>query len=259
MVNWNNDAAHGFGAADDAWGANGSVARVSLLNAALRQQRRHGKWTLAGVVSAMNEAATQNVLAIETVPLLARLLKGSRAPDAQAARMLELLVAWNREGGNLLDLNHDGMIDNPGAAIINAAWPRIADAVMRPVLGPQLTELSSLFSVFDAPPGGQYNGWYQYFDRDIRKLLGIGQPQPFANDYCGAGNLTRCRASVWAAIAAAGRQLTAQQKTANPAAWRASATADRISFIPGLLGSFTMAYTNRPSGIQQVISFDGHR
>ena len=82
MVNWNNDSAHGFGSADDAWGANGSVARVSLLNRALAQHRKHGKWTLAAVTSAMNEAATQNVLAIETVPLLARVLKGSHAPSA---------------------------------------------------------------------------------------------------------------------------------------------------------------------------------
>jgi hypothetical protein len=28
--------------------------------------------------------------------------------------------------------------------------------------------------------------------------------------------------------------------------------------VPGLLKT-TMAYTNRPSGIQQVISFNGHR
>jgi acyl-homoserine lactone acylase PvdQ len=258
MVNWNNDSAHGFGAAPDAFGRNGSVARATLLNDDLAQHRRHGKWTLAGVVSAMNEAATQDVRAIVTVPLLARLLKGARAPSAQAARMLALLVAWRRDGGNLLDLNNDGKIDNPGAAIMNAAWPKIADAAMRPVLGSQLGELNSLFSVFDSPPGGQYNGWYQYFDRDIDNLLHIKQPQPFANDYCGAGHLRSCRQSVWAAIAAAGRQLSAQQHTANPAAWRASATAERITFIPGLL-SYTMSYTNRPSGIQQVISFSGHR
>jgi hypothetical protein len=36
------------------------------------------------------------------------------------------------------------------------------------VIGPQLSELDSLFSQFDAPPDGQYNGWYQYFDRDIK-------------------------------------------------------------------------------------------
>jgi acyl-homoserine lactone acylase PvdQ len=257
MVNWNNDSAHGFGSADDAWGANGSVARVSLLNRALAGQRRNGKWSLAGVTSAMNEAATQNVLAIETVPLLARVLKGSHAPTAQAAKMLSLLVAWNRHGGNVLDLNHDGKVDNPGDAIIDGAWPKIANAFMRPVLGPQLSELDSLFSQFDAPPGGQYDGWYQYFDRDIKRLLKIKQPQPFANRYCGAGKLHRCQQALWAAIAAAGNQLTRQQGTATPSAWRASSTALDIMFAP--LNPFTMSYTNRPSGIQQVISFDGHR
>jgi acyl-homoserine lactone acylase PvdQ len=258
MVNWNNDAAHGFGAADDEWGANGSVARVSLLNNNLRRLRKNGKWSLATVTSAMNATATQDVRAIETVPLLAALLKGSPAPNPQAAKMLALLVAWRQAGGNRLDLNGDGKIDNPGAAIMDAAWPKIANAFMAPVLGPQLTELNSLFSRFDAPPAGQFNGWYQYFDRDIRKLLGMPQPQPFANDYCGAGNLRRCQKSIWAAIAASGRELTRQQKTSTPSAWRASATAERITFIPGLL-KFTMSYTNRPSGIQQVISFNGHR
>jgi acyl-homoserine lactone acylase PvdQ len=257
MVNWNNDSAHGFGAADDAWGANGSVARVSLLNRALAAQRTNGKWSLAAVTSAMNQAATENVLAIETVPLLARVLKGSHAPSAQAATMLSLLVAWNRDGGNVLDLNNDGKVDNPGDAIMAAAWPKIANASMKPVIGPQLSELDSLFRQFDAPPGGQYNGWYQYFDRDINRLLKIKQPQPFANSYCGAGNLHRCQQSLWAAIAAAGKQLTAQQGTATPSAWRASSTALDIKFAP--LNPFTMSYTNRPSGIQQVISFDGHR
>ena len=63
----------------------------------------------------------------------------------------------------------------------------------------------------------------------------IKQPQPFANAYCGAGNLRRCRQSVWAAIAAAGKALARQQHSANPGAWRASATDERITFIPGLL------------------------
>ena len=90
------------------------------------------------------------------------------------------------------------------------------------------------------------------------KLLHIKQPQPFANDYCGGGSLHRCQRSVWAAIAAAGRELAKQQHTANPSAWRASATAERITFIPGIQ-KYTMSYTNRPSGIQQVISFNRHR
>lgn len=258
MVNWNNTTAHGFGAADDSFGRNGSVARVTLLNDDLRGQRRHGKWTLAGVVSAMNEAATQDVRAVVTVPLLARLLKGTRAPNAQAAKMLALLEAWNRHGGSRLDRTGDGKITDPGAAIMDAAWPRIATAEMRPVLGPLVSGLNNLFSVFDAPPGGQFSGWYQYFDRDVQRLLGLRQRQPFTNVYCGGGNLSRCRRAVWAAITAAGRQLTRKQGTANPAAWRASATAEQITFVPGLL-PYRMRYTNRPSGIQQVITFNRHR
>ncbi len=49
----------------------------------------------------------------------------------------------------------------------------------------------------------------------------------------------------------------ASQGTADPAAWRASAVPERITFQPGLL-PYTMRYTNRPTGIQQVISFNGH-
>ena len=258
MTNWNNVAAHGFGAADDAWNANGTSARVDLLNYNLARLRTHGKWSLATLTSAMNASATQDVRAILTVPVLQELLKGTKAPNAQAAKMLSLLVAWRKAGGNLLDLNGDGKIDNPGAAIMDAAWPKIAAAFMRPELGPLEGEFSSLVSVFDSPPGGQFSGWYQYFDRDIPTLLHIKQPQPFANEYCGAGNLHRCQKSVWAAIAAAGRQLAGQQHNATPTAWHASATAERITFIPGLL-PYTMAYTNRPSGIQQVISFNRHR
>ena len=44
----------------------------------------------------------------------------------------------------------------------------------------------------------------------------------------------------------------------DPAAWRADANKERISFIPGLLKT-TLRYANRPTGIQQVISFNGHQ
>ena len=74
--------------------------------------------------------------------------------------------------------------------------------------------------------------------------------------YCGGGSLRRCRALLWAAIDQAGNALS-QAQGSNPSAWRVSATKERITFIPGLL-PFTMRYTNRPTGIQQVLSFSGH-
>ncbi len=258
IVNWNNSVAHGFGAADNEWGRNGSAARVDLLNHDLGRSKKNGKWNLASITAAMNAAATQDVRAIDTVPLLRRLLGGSAAPNAQAQQMLNLLGAWRRHGGNRLDLDLDGKIDDPGAAIMDTAWTKIADASMKPLLGSQLDELASLFSRFDKPPAGQYSGWYQYFDRDISRLLGDKVPQPFSNRYCGKGNKGSCRTAIWDAIAAAGVELTASQGTADPSAWRASAIPERISFAPGLL-PYTMRYTNRPSGIQQVISFNGHR
>jgi len=258
ITNWNNIAAHGFGAADNNWGGNGSAARVDLLDKNLARLAHSGKWNLSTVASAMNASATQDVRAIDTVPLLVQLLQGSQPPNSQAGQMLMLLAAWNQHGGSRLDRDLDGKIDDPGAAIMDAAWPKIADAFMAPQLGPQLDELNSLFSRFDQPPGGQYSGWYQYFDRDIRTLLGMPVAQPLANHYCGNGNLAACRTAVWNAIAAAGAQLTTAQGTSDPTKWRADATAERIHFVPGLL-PLTMRYTNRPSGIQQVISFNSHR
>jgi hypothetical protein len=198
------------------------------------------------------------VRAIRTVPLLRRLLKGSKPPNGQAKRMLNQLSAWRKSGGSRLDADLDGSIDHPGAAVMDVAWPKIADAVMKPVLGSQLDELATLHSRFDLPPSGQFSGWHQYFDRDVRDLLGARVAQPFANDYCGGGKLGKCQRSVWAAIAAAGAELTASEGSPDPGAWRSDAARERLSFAPGLLG-YTMRYTNRPSGIQQVISFRGHR
>jgi hypothetical protein len=171
--------------------------------------------------------------------------------------MVQLLKAWTAAGSSRLDRNLDGKIDDPGAAVMDAAWPRIADAVMKPVLGPQLDELATLVNRYDAPPAGQFGGWQSYVYKDLRTELGDRVKAPFRTRYCGAGDLAACRASVWDAIDQAGAELETAQGP-DPAAWRADANAERITFVPGLL-SYTMRYTNRPSGIQQVISFDGHR
>jgi hypothetical protein len=263
MTNWNNGAARGFGAADDEWMRNGSVGRVNLLTFNLKRLKKKGRWSPATVASAMNASATQDVRAIVMLPLLDKLLRGSTPPSPLAAQMLDLMNQWRQHGGNRLDLDGDGKIDYPGAAIMDAAYPNIVNNELATRLGqgPLLGQLNSLAGRFDAPPGGQYDGWYQYFDRDIRALLnrkgkGKGKskrlPDQFNLTYCGKGRLGACRSQVWTAIQAAGDQLAAQQGP-NPAAWRASATAEEIHFSP--LPLITMRYTNRPSGIQQVISF----
>jgi hypothetical protein len=255
IVNWNQGSALGFGAADDDWSKNASVSRHDMLTYNLKRLRgRDGDWEMADVVAAMNAGATQDVRAIDTVPLLQKLLRGSEPPSGPAGQMLQLMVDWRDAGGSRLDRDLDGLIDHPGVASMDAAWPRIADAVMAPKIGPQLNELNSLHSRFALPPQQQRQGWYQYFDRDVRELLGMRVEKPYENSYCGNGKLRVCQTAVWHAIAEAGAELTASQGTADPNAWHSDATRERITFAPGLLPT-TIRYANRPTGIQQVISF----
>jgi acyl-homoserine lactone acylase PvdQ len=255
LNNWNNKSARDWPAADDEWGY-GSITRVNLLN---DNTNKHRKNTLATLTGAMNAAATQDVRVMKLVPVLARLLKGGPAPSPRAAQMLSLLESWRANGGSRLDRDLDGKIDDPGAAILDASWRRLADAAMTPVLGQPLADQlnATVQTRFEAPPSGQRTGWYQYMHKDLRTLLGEHVRGKFANRYCGNGNVAVCRASLWAALDATGVELAAQQGP-DPTAWRSDATAERIHFAPGLL-PFTMRYTNRPSGIQQVIEFKGHR
>jgi len=255
LNNWNNKAARGFPASDSQW-AFGPLGRVDLLNMNTAKRRRH---TLASLTGAMNASATQDVRTMTFVPLLADLLRGGPAPSARAARMLDLLEEWRARGGSRLDRDLDGGIDHPGAAIMDAAWPRLADAAMEPVLGPALADQldDTLHRRFEPPPGGQNAGWHTYMDKDLRALLGRRVRGPLANRYCGSGDLTACRTSLWAALEAAGAELEATQGP-DPNAWRADANRERIRFVPGLL-PLTIRYTNRPTGIQQVIEFEGHR
>jgi acyl-homoserine lactone acylase PvdQ len=257
IVNWNNVTARNFQAADDEW-AYGAEQRVQLLNNGLLQHaKRGGKQDLASVTSAMNQAATQDVRAAVTLPVLAAVLKGGPAPNARDQQMLTLLEAWRRNGSSRLDRNLDGLIDDPGAAIMDRAWPKIANAALSPVIGPQEDELASLYSRFDLPPGGQYSGWHTYIDKDLRTLLGKKVKGKFANRYCGGGDLTSCRNSLWAAMDVAGNELQAEQGS-DPSAWHSDAVRERIKFVPAGLLPLTMRYTNRPTGIQQVITFTGH-
>ena len=250
IVNWNNRTEAGYEAPSNNWDL-GPIQRVSLL---LRNLGSGSDLTPARVVSAMNEAATQDVREMTLEPLLARVLRTGRAPSARDAELLSLLDAWHRQGGSRLDRTGSGQITAPGAAIMDAAWPLLADAWASSVLGPALSsQLASFDSVFDQPPGGQYHGWHIYMDKDLRTILGQRVAGRYAVRYCGGGSLPRCRKLLWMAIDQAGNQVAAAQGS-DPSRWRASATAEEISFVPGLL-AYKMRYANRPSGIQQVISF----
>jgi acyl-homoserine lactone acylase PvdQ len=246
IVAWNNRPAEGYSAPDDQWSW-GSVQRVQLLEKALARLKKH---TVASVVGAMNQAATQDLRAVLVWPAIKAMLAKGTTPSARDAQMVALVDAWVSRGASRLDGDLDGKIDDPGAAVMDEAWPLIAQTVMSPVLGKLTDGLAALIPVDDGPnsQGSAFDsGWYGYVYTDLTA------PTP---TYCGGGDTGACSTSLWQAIDVAGSELSHGQGD-DPTAWRADATTERIRFTPGLLGK-TMRWTNRPT-FQQVISFARHR
>jgi acyl-homoserine lactone acylase PvdQ len=258
LANWNNKPARGFGAADNNWTYQ-SVHRNDLLTRFKRRNRLHD------VLSVVNRAATQDLRAVEVWPTIRRVLAGGPAPDARSQRAVELVDAWVRRGASRLDRELDGKIDHPGAAVLDASWSALSEAVLRPVLG-DLAAPGGLLGQLqgrDQSPrtsnGSAYGGgWYGYVGKDLRSLLGGRVKGAYSRRYCGGGRLAACRASLWSAIQQSTAALASSQGD-SPSAWRSDATQERIEFSPGLLGAAnTMRWTNRPT-LHLLMEFNGHR
>jgi acyl-homoserine lactone acylase PvdQ len=246
LTNWNNKPAPGWGAASDNY-AYGAVHRVQLYRGFTTGMHENND------VSIMNRAATEDLRSVAVWPIIRRVLDGGRAPSRLAARAAGLIDRWRAQGSSRLDRNLDGKIDAPGAAVMDTAWDGIARAVMHPVLGPLTNTLAGMISTSSTPSFDP--GWFGYVSKDLRSELGLKVRGPYSRHYCGHGSLKACRASLWAAIAAAAAKL-ARTQGPDPSGWSSSATAERITFAPGLI-PFTMRWTNR-STFQQVIEFTGH-
>ena len=87
----------------------------------------------------------------------------------------------------------------PGAAVMDAAFEPMANAVLRPVLGSRLlSRLARLHERDRAPYKDDVNGssfgsgWYGYVDKDLRRLLGRPVRGKFGLRYCGGAP---CRAA----------------------------------------------------------------
>lgn len=237
IVNWNNKPARDFPAGDDRFGSEGGPQRVDLL---LGELARTPKATLAQVLGAANAGATQDVRIMEFWPTLKAVLARGTSPSARATAAVAALDRWRAAGGSRADRDGNGTIDDPGAGVLDAAWRGITDAGLCDRLGKAgCTALERRIGRYDAPPGGQYGGWHQYMDKDLRTLLGRKVQGRYGVRYCGNGDVKRCARKLWAAL-----------DRPAPAAPTKAAT---ITFSP--LPLVTMQYTNRPSGIHQVLTF----
>ncbi len=248
IINWNNKPAANFPAGDDRFGNEGGIQRVQLLNS---EVSRYAKPTLANVLASANAAATEDVRANQFWPTLKAMLAKAPAPDPLSQQMYDLLDKWSAAGGSRVDADLDGKIDDPGAPILDAAWDGLANAAMCDRLGTKLcTQLNGLISRYDTPPGGQYSGWHQYMWKDFRTILGQPVKGKYSLKYCGRGDATACATKLWAALSAAGAKLAGEQGL-DPTKWRENTT--YVNYTP--ISLFNMQYTNKPSGIHQVMTF----
>lgn len=241
LLNWNNQSAPGFMHGDDEH--YGSVHRVEMFNRWPRRPR------LEQVVSIMNRAATEDLRATLVWPTVRAVLARAKAPNALTAQAATLVDRWSRAGGSTLDANRDGLIDAPGRAVMDEAWPRIAQTVLRDRLGTALVDhLTRVVPIGEAAGFG--SGWWSYVDKDLRTLLGKRVRGRFALRFCGRGKIGVCARELWGALAEAAAKLAADQGP-DPTRWHAKAP--RIRFTPGLIPD-TMHWTNRPT-YQHVIEF----
>ena len=247
LVSWNNKPAPGFAASDDRWDE-GGIQRDDLL---LKELMRVEKHTPATVLGAANAAATADPRALLWPTVAAVLARGS-APSPLAQQVADSIAAWSAGDASWVDADGDGLIDAAGQAAMAAIWEPLAVAGLCGRLGEDVCDaLRTRQSVFESPPRNMYGGWHQYLSKDLRALLGRPVAGRFKVRYCGRGDLERCASELWAAIEAGAQAEAARQGTADVARWRRPV--EKIRFTP--LPLTEIQYTNRPSGLHQVMQF----
>ena len=231
LLNWNNQSAPGFMHGDTNF--YGSVHRVEAFD----------QWPdevdLAGVVGVMNRSATEHEDST-LWPVVSRVLDGGDAPTDLAGEVKVILDEWVADDAPLLDADDDGDYDRPGAAIYPLLLDPLYGAALEPVLGQVIADDVRFRGI----------GGASILDKDLRTLLGDDVEGPFTVQYCGAGDLDRCRESLWGAVASVADVLAAEYGE-DTGEWLAEGR--RSTFTPGLIPDDFRA-TNRPT-FQQVIEF----
>ncbi len=231
IVNWNNQSAPGFMHGDDEQQGYGSVQRVELL----KRNLGSGQLTLEKVVGAMNKSATTDLRATDVWPEIAKVLAGGPAPDARTAQAAALVSAWAKKGAPVLDLNGDGKVDDPGAAVLDQAVPGLFDTVLTGAVGNLLPELRNVQRA--GQPAQQRRlvlrrraGTATWTRTCARSTARRSRARSRGSTAATATSST-CRRELWAALKQAADTLAAQQGP-DPAAWRATRGADQVHAGP---------------------------
>jgi acyl-homoserine lactone acylase PvdQ len=270
LVSWNNKQAPGFSAADNHWGY-GAVYRSSTLEDRIKGLIRSGrKVTREKLVGAMIDAATVDVRGAYLLPTVLAAVGTPSDPQDRAA--VALLRSWAARGAHRVDRARTGAYADQAAVALMDAWWDPAGAgvsgdslslpkeVLRGTLGSLVDELPQ--GLDDHPRqgiGSSFNdvAWYGYVSKDLRRVLGLPERQPYSRAYCGTA--ATCRTRLLASLHAAVQALLAAQKQSDVSKLTYDKSLDDIrSVTAGVVGVRPIDWQNRPT-FQQVVHFTSHR
>lgn len=262
LVSWNNKQAPGFAAADDKFDY-GPVFRSQLIDRRVKATYAGGrKATIAQLVQAMEEPASQDLSAISALPILRKAI--GNPTDPQLKEALQRLSAWVASGAHRRDLDRNGKDeDTPAITLMDAWWPRLSRVVLSDTLGPAADgALRAILPPSATPPGGDPkapdydDGWYSYVQKDLRDLFSPRTVRGrWSRVYCGGGSRAACRRALRASLKDALTVTPAQLygrgdcvKNPDPACFD-----QNRSTITGAIGQPPFPFQNRPT-FQQVVT-----
>lgn len=198
LVSWNNKQAPGWGAADDQY-AYGPLFRSQMISDKVRAGTKgKGRMTIAELVQAMEEPATQDLRGYRLLPTIFKAIGTPKQPALRKA--LAKLRAWQKAGAHRRDLNRDGIDEEtPAIELMDAWWPKLVTAEFKPALGAEAFErLQTMLKLGDHTGGSPdapdfFDGWWGYVSKDLRTLFGPKPEAPYSRVYCGNGSKKRCR------------------------------------------------------------------
>jgi hypothetical protein len=209
----------------------------------------------------MEEPATEDIRAVELLPIIERAIGTPSDPKLRAA--LAELEAWRQSGAHRRDLNGDGTYeDNSAVELMDAWWPKLLAAEFKPALGgPLYNQTQGLAGQgivgFGGPSAPDFaQGWYGYVSKDLRDIFGPRPRGAYSRGYCGGGSRARCRVALRESLAAALRVKPAKiygygdcANDPTPHCW----DLNRPTITSAVSAPETMPFQNRPT-FQQAVS-----
>jgi hypothetical protein len=217
LVSWNNKQAPGWSAADNQW-AYGPVFRSALIADRIKADLAHGrKLTIAQVVQAMDLPSTEDIRAVEVLPIVFKALGKPKTAKLRAA--IAELRAWYAAGGYRRGTSASSTNDlnTPAIELMDAWWPKLVSGEFQPMLGAgAFNAIQVMLPLGGAAPvsgDGFTNGWWGYVSKDLRRVFSLGRERgAFSQAYCGEvphrrfsarALRSRCRAALLSSLGAA--------------------------------------------------------